>query len=61
MKKNDSKSMEELIKEEPVKEKEVDILHDIDYTKPGVYEITYQIEIEENEPGTVRLIVVVRE
>lgn len=44
-----------------VKEKEVDILQDVDYTKPGVYEITYQIEIEENEPGTVRLIVVVRE
>lgn len=44
-----------------VKEKEVDVLQDVDYAKPGVYEITYQIEIEENEPGTVRLIVVVRE
>ena len=42
-------------------ESEVTISNEVDYSVPGVYEITYRYKTQDREPGSVRLIVVVSE
>lgn len=46
---------------EVITKEQVTMTHAIDYATPGVYEVTYETNIQGQEPGSVRLIVVVRE
>lgn len=44
-----------------IQKSEVDILQEIDYEVPGVYEVLFRFTTEDKETGSVRLIVVVSE
>lgn len=46
---------------EVITKEQMTMTHGIDYATPGVYEVTYETNIQGQEPGSVRLIVVVRE